>query len=61
MVRALSVGADFVLLGRGFMYAVAALGKKGGHHAATILFEEVRDVMAQIGLKTIDEVKQLDL
>jgi L-lactate dehydrogenase (cytochrome) len=60
VVRALSAGADFVLLGRGFMYAVAALGKKGGHHAATIMLEEVRDVMAQLGLKTIDEVKQLN-
>mgnify|MGYP001195333887 CR=1 FL=1 len=60
VVRALSAGADFVLLGRGFMHAVAALGKKGGHHAATILLEEVRDVMAQLGLKTIDEVRQLN-
>ena len=60
VVRALSAGADFVLLGRGFMYAVAALGRKGGRHAATILLEEVRDVMAQLGLKTIDEVKQLN-
>jgi L-lactate dehydrogenase (cytochrome) len=60
VVRALSAGADFALLGRGFMYAVAALGKKGGEHAATILLEEVRDVMAQLGLKTIDEVKRLN-
>ena len=60
VVRALSAGADFVLLGRCFMYAVAALGEKGGQHAATILLEEVRDVMAQLGLKTIDEVKQLN-
>ena len=60
VVRALSAGADVVLLGRGFMYAVAARGRKGGQHAATILLEEVRDVMAQLGLKTIDEVKQLN-
>ena len=60
VVRAISLGADFVLLGRGFMYAVAALGEKGGHHAATILLQEVRDVMAQLGLKTVDEVKRLN-
>ena len=60
VVRALSAGADFVLLGRAFMYAVAALGNKGGEHAATILLEEVRDVMAQLGLKTIEDVKQLN-
>ena len=59
VVRA-SAGADFVLLGRAFMYAVAALGNKGGEHAATILLEEVRDVMAQLGLKTIEDVKQLN-
>jgi isopentenyl diphosphate isomerase/L-lactate dehydrogenase-like FMN-dependent dehydrogenase len=41
------------------MYAVAALGNKGGEHAASILFEEVRDVMAQLGLLSIDEVKRL--
>ena len=50
---------DFAMIGRGFMYAVAALGNKGGEHAATILLEELRDVMAQLGLRTIDEVKRL--
>jgi L-lactate dehydrogenase (cytochrome) len=61
VVRALAAGADFVLIGRGFMYAVAALGAKGGDHAAAILLEETRDVMAQLGLSTIEEVKQLHL
>jgi isopentenyl diphosphate isomerase/L-lactate dehydrogenase-like FMN-dependent dehydrogenase len=59
IVRVLSAGADFALVGRGFMYAVAALGNKGGEHAASILLEEVRDVMAQLGLLSIDEVKRL--
>ena len=59
VVRVLAAGADFAMIGRGFMYAVAALGNKGGEHAATILLEEVRDVMAQLGLRTIDEVKRL--
>jgi L-lactate dehydrogenase (cytochrome) len=60
VVRALSAGADFVLIGRGFMYAVAALGIRGGEHAASILLEETRDVMAQLGLETIDQVKRLN-
>ena len=59
VVRALAAGADFALIGRGFMYAVAALGSRGGEHAATILFEEVLDVMAQLGLQTIEDVKHL--
>ena len=61
VIRALAMGADFVMLGRAFMYAVAALGKKGGDHAADILLEEVRDVMAQLGLQTIADVKSLNL
>ena len=57
IVKALSLGADFVFIGRGFLYAVAALGNRGGEHAAKILFEELRDVMAQMGLKTLKKSK----
>lgn len=53
VVKALASGADFVLLGRAFMYAVAALGERGGEHAAAILFEELRDVMAQLGVQSV--------
>ena len=53
VVRALASGADFVMLGRAFMYSVAALGRRGGDHAASILLEEVRDVMAQLGVDSI--------
>ena len=61
VVRALAMGADFVMIGRAFMYAVAALGSKGGDHAAEILLEEVRDVMTQLGLQNIADVKSLNL
>ena len=61
VVKALAAGADFVMLGRAFMYAVAALGVRGGDHAAAILFEETRDVMAQMGLKSIADVRGLNL
>ena len=40
IVKALACGADFVMIGRAFMYAVAALGKDGGEHAAAVLLEE---------------------
>jgi L-lactate dehydrogenase (cytochrome) len=53
VAKALASGADFVLIGRAFMYAVAALGDNGGDHAAAILFEELRDVMAQLGVQNI--------
>jgi L-lactate dehydrogenase (cytochrome) len=59
IVRALACGADFVMLGRAFMYSVAALGTAGGDHAAKILLEEVRDVMAQLGISSIKELREV--
>ena len=59
VVRALASGADFVMLGRAFMYAVAALGSRGGDHAAAILLEEVRDVMAQLGVDSIKGLRDV--
>ena len=54
VAKAIASGADFVLIGRSFLYAVAALGKRGGEHAATVLTEELRDVMRQLGVASID-------
>ena len=59
MVRALASGADFVLLGRSYMYGVAALGKDGADHVTEILMDDLKNNMAQLGVTTIDEVKQL--
>jgi len=61
IVRALACGADFVMLGRAFMYAVAALGKAGGDHAAAVLLEEIRDVMAQLGVATIAGLRDVNV
>jgi L-lactate dehydrogenase (cytochrome) len=49
VARMLAAGADFVLLGRAFMFAVAAIGARGGDHVITVLKEELREAMAQIG------------
>ena len=57
IVRALALGADFVLLGRAFHYGVAALGPGGGDHVAEILLEETRNVMAQIGRERFGELE----
>lgn len=56
VARALALGADFVLLGRAFLYGVAALGPKGGAHAADILIEELRNVMAQAGIERLADL-----
>ena len=54
VAKAIASGADFVLIGRSFLYAVAALGKRGGEHAAIVLIEELQDVMRQLGVASID-------
>jgi len=45
---ALASGADFVFLGRSFMYGVAALGKDGGQHTMSILKIQLKQVMEQL-------------
>jgi len=49
VARMIASGANFVLLGRPFVFAVAALGAKGGEHVMHILNEEFRTTMAQLG------------
>ena len=50
---AIALGADFVLLGRAFMISLAALGAKGADHAMTILKEEFRVTMLQLGCSKV--------
>lgn len=59
IIRALALGADFVLLGRAFMFGVAAFGESGGDHAAEILLAELKGDMGQLGVTSIAEIKQL--
>ncbi len=53
IMRALHLGADFVLLGRGFVYGVAALGEYGGDHVTEILMEDLKNNMVQFGVESI--------
>jgi L-lactate dehydrogenase (cytochrome) len=48
VARALACGAEFVFLGRSFMYGVAALGNAGGQHTIAILKTQLKQVMEQI-------------
>ncbi len=45
----LAAGADFVFLGRTFMWGVGALGRRGGHHAIHMLKRQLQQVMEQVG------------
>lgn len=57
VMRALSLGADFVMLGRAFLYGVAALGELGGAHVVEILKEDLRNNMLQLGVNSIAKLK----
>ncbi len=59
VMRAISLGADFVLLGRPFVWGVAALGKYGGDHAAHILIDDLKNNMVQLGVKSIPELQKV--
>lgn len=56
VIRALALGADFVLLGRPFMYGVAALGEVGGTHAIEILRDDLKNNMIQLGCRELGEL-----
>lgn len=58
IARMLALGADFVTMGRPFMYAVAALDRRGGEHVMTLLKAELQSVMGQLGCSTIEELPQ---
>jgi len=56
VIRALALGANAVLLGRGFLYAVAALGLSGPGTLIGLLRDEVDRVLAQIGCRCIGDL-----
>lgn len=57
VMRALYLGADFVMLGRAFVAAVAAVGKYGGDHAAHILIDDLKNNMVQLGVANLEELR----
>ena len=61
IARAIALGADFCFLGRAFLMGVAALGTKGAHHVGDVLIEELENVMVQLGVSTLEELKQIEV
>lgn len=53
ILRALALGADFVMLGRAFHYALAALGPQGIDHLVDILAKDMASNMGQIGARSL--------
>jgi len=56
VLKALALGADFVLVGRPFLYAAAVGGEAGVLHAAKILQEELQRDMALLGITSLDQL-----
>lgn len=56
IVRALACGADFVFLGRPFLYAMAAAGEVGLQQIIDVLAQQTSTVMAQTGITSIDGI-----
>ena len=61
ILRALALGADFVMLGRAFHFALAALGPKGLPHLVEILSKDLEANMGQLGLCSLAGVKALQI
>ncbi|MCJ8141401.1 alpha-hydroxy-acid oxidizing protein [Ancylobacter sp. A5.8] len=56
VLKALALGADFVFLGRPFLYAASLGGSEGVQHAIRLLAEEIHRDMALMGLRTLAEL-----
>ena len=57
ILKALALGANFVLLGRPFLYATAALGGAvGGRHVIDILKSELSSSLTHLGCASVGEV-----
>jgi L-lactate dehydrogenase (cytochrome) len=61
VVRMLASGARGVLLGRAWIYALAAGGEKGVRRLLEIMAREMRVAMTLTGARTVSELGQLNL
>jgi L-lactate dehydrogenase (cytochrome) len=58
VLKALALGAQFVFVGRPFLYAASIAGEAGVHHGAGLLREEISRNMAMLGISSLAEMKR---
>ena len=58
VLKALALGADFVFIGRPFLYAAAIAGEAGVRHAVKLLREEIDRNMAMLGISKLAEMRR---
>lgn len=56
VIRALALGADFVMMGRAWHFALGALGEAGPAHLHDVLVRDMAANMAQIGAATLADL-----
>lgn len=61
VVRLLALGADGVLLGRPFVYALAAAGEQGVAHVLDLIASEMRVAMTLTGARAVGEISRESL
>lgn len=58
VLRAIALGADFVMLGRAYHYGLAAAGQAGAAHVFDILKQDIIANMGQIGARKLVDVRE---
>ncbi len=61
VVRMIAQGADAVMIGRAFVYALAAAGEKGVAHLLDLFANEMRVAMTLTGAQTLKEITRESL
>lgn len=61
ILRACALGADFVMLGRSFLYGLAALGPNGPAHVIDILRQDMLANMGQLGVESLEKIRGQDI
>ena len=58
VLKALALGAQFVFIGRPFLYAAAIAGEPGVRHAIKLLREEIDRDMALLGIEALTQMRR---
>ena len=58
ILRAYACGANYVMLGRAFHYALAALGTRGIDHLIDMLTKDIAANMGQLGARTLADLPE---
>lgn len=61
VVRAMALGADFVLAGKAFLWGLGAMGDKGPDHTIELFIDEMRATLGQLGVRDFMEARKVPI